>query len=322
MRNPTRVNVREAANSFISLLSALGLSFKTLKVYSAALKSFIEFVGDDKLASEITVEDYLRWLSSLRNGSRSGSRRVSDSTIHYYSIFVRRFLRWIGLREEIPAVPRTRSGFSDTLEWSDVERLIEASRDYVDLIAVALMAESGLRASELLSLRVVDIDFNSGIARVTGKYGKQRIVVLGPLSRAILAGYIVGSRLNPNDRLINMSYQALYKRLKKLAIIAGIDPNKVRPHVLRHTFATEAIKRGMSLPALQKLLGHSDLKITQVYLHLTNEDVKREYERVFLQQNIQHHGWFTLNNKHYGYPPLNTETLTRKTLYSKGKRPV
>jgi integrase/recombinase XerD len=286
-RNIARMSVGDAVNTFISVISALGLSARTLKVYSVALRSFADFVGRDRLVSEVTVDDYIRWLSSLR----SGSRRVSDTTIHYYSVFVRRFLRWAGLREELPIVPKARGGFSEALEWSDVEMLVRASRDYLDLVAVTLMAESGLRASELLSLRVADVDVHSGVARVTGKYGKQRLVMLGPLSRAVIAEYIARARLNPGDKLINISYQALYKRLKKLASIAGIDPSRVRPHVLRHTFATEAIRRGMSLPALQKLLGHSDLKITQLYLHLTSEDVRREYERTFIQGSIQQLGY-------------------------------
>jgi integrase/recombinase XerD len=312
LKGSDRMSVGEAVSAFLATLSALGLNVKTLKAYSAALNSFANFVGRDRLVSEVTLDDYIRWLSKLRGGGLKGGGGVSDSTIHYYSVFVRRFLRWAGLKAEIPVVPRAKSGFSDALTWDDVERLVRASRDYVDLVAVTLMAESGIRASELLSLRAVDIDLHSGVARVTGKYGKQRIVILGPLSRAVLADYMVRSRLNPGDRLINISYQALYKRLKKLAYIAGVDVERVRPHVLRHTFATEAIRRGMSLPALQKLLGHSDLKITQLYLHLTNDDVRREYEKVFLQQSMWPHQGPMLNNQLQGPPFTGAETLTWK----------
>jgi len=91
-----------------------------------------------------------------------------------------------------------------------------------------------------------------------------------------------------------------------------VDVERVRPHVLRHTFATEAIRRGMSLPALQKLLGHSDLKITQLYLHLTNDDVRREYEKVFLQQSMWPHQGPMLNNQLQGPPFTGAETLTWK----------
>jgi len=277
------MSLATAIDSFLATLAALGLSEKTLKAYRAALKSFADSAGWNRQVTSITLDDYIEWLSKLKR--KSGSSGVSSATAHYYSVFVRRFLKWIGLREDIPAVPRARGELSDALTWEEVERLISAARDYVDLIAVSLMVESGLRASELLALRVADLDLAGGIARVTGKYGKQRIVILGPISRAILADYIARTRLNPGDRLINITYQALYKRLKRLARTAGLNPARIRPHILRHTFATEALRRGMSLPALQKLLGHSDLKITQVYLHLTGEDVKREYERIFLQQN-------------------------------------
>lgn len=312
LKGSDRMSVGEAVSAFLKTLSAFGLNARTLKAYSAALNSFADFVGRDRLVSEVTLDDYIMWLSKLRRGFRSG-RGVSDSTIHYYSIFARRFLRWAGLKAEIPVVPRSRSGFSDALTWDDVERLVGASKDYVDLVAVTLMAESGLRASELLSLRASDIDLHSGVARVSGKYGKQRIVILGPLSRAILAEYMARARLNLGDRLINISYQALYKRLKKLARTAGVDVERVRPHVLRHTFATEAIRRGMSLPALQKLLGHSDLKITQLYLHLTNDDVRREYEKVFLQQSMWPHQEPILINQARGHPFIGVETKTRRT---------
>lgn len=296
-RELEKLKLSEAINSFITMLATLGLSERTLKVYRVALNSFANVVGGERPVSSITLEDYMLWLSRLtRRGSRSSRRSIN--TEHYYSVFVRRFLKWIGLKDEVPVVPKAKNGFSDALSWDEVEALVNAARDHVDLIIVSLMAESGLRASELLSLRVGDLDLNNGIARVTGKYGKQRVVVLGPLSRAILAEYIALKGANPNDRLINISYQALYKRLKRLARVASIDPKRVRPHVLRHTFATEALRRGMSLPALQKLLGHSDLKVTQLYLHLTGEDVRREYERVFLQPTIglqQYYQPYTLN---------------------------
>ncbi|MEN2999270.1 MAG: site-specific tyrosine recombinase/integron integrase [Acidilobaceae archaeon] len=273
-------SLKEAAELFRSSLEGLGLSHKTVKAYWAAVKNFVSFVGEDRPAGSITVEDYMRWLSHLRSGRRQ------QSTVHYYSVFTRRFLRWLGV-EGVPAVPNSRKGYSGTLSWEEVERLLSSSRDLVDLLCVSMMAESGLRASELLSLRVGDVDLNSGLARVVGKYGKQRVVMLGPASRAVLSEYLGLIRKSARDRLIDLSYQALYKRVKRLAERAGLDPGSVRPHILRHAFATEALRRGMSLSALQRLLGHSDLKVTQLYLHLTSEDVRREYERAFMAPPAQ-----------------------------------
>ncbi len=270
----------EAIDMFVNGLYTIGLNSKTIKAYRSALNSFASFAGREKPVREVTVDDYMAWLSHMKKTRRD----ISESTLHYYSIFVRRFLKWAGVNDDIPVVPGSRRGFSEALNWAEVEKLIENSRDLLDLLIVSLLAETGLRASELLSLKVSDIDFAEGRVRVTGKYGKQRIVFLGPISRLALYEYIVRTGKTPGDKVIEISYQALYKRMKSLALKAGIPREKVRPHILRHTFATEALRRGMNISALQKLLGHNDIKITQLYLHLTMDDVKREYEKTFNQQ--------------------------------------
>jgi len=260
------LTVNRAADLFLKFLEASGASHKTVKAYRAAILSFVRSVGERRVR-ELSSEDYVKWLSSLR---------LSRTSLHYYSTFVRRFLRWLGLSSRLPAVPRGRRSFSTALTWGEVEKLLSASRDLLDALIVALLSETGMRAGELLSLKVEDVDLERGEARVRGKYGKERVVFLGPLSRALLAEWLRLKR--PGERLVPISYQALYKRLKALARRAGVDERKVRPHVLRHTFATEALRRGMSLPALQRILGHSDIKITELYLHLQREDLRREYE--------------------------------------------
>ena len=265
----------EAVEAFLRALEAAGASRSTVRAYRAALRDFAGYAGWELRVSEVTVDLLNSWVAE---GLRSGRSRA---TMHYYSVFVRRFLRWAGVEVGFAAVPRGRRGFSGALTWREVEALLSAARDLLDALSVALMAESGLRAGELLSLTAGDVDLASGTVRVRGKYGKERVVVLGPVSRLLLQARLAGVG-RPGERLVPLSYQALYKRLKSLARRAGVDPSRVRPHVLRHTFATEALRRGVSLAALQRLLGHSDLKVTQLYLHLTAEDVRAEYERAFL----------------------------------------
>ena len=281
-RNIEKYTLRDAVERFLRELLVAGASSKTVKVYRAALNDFLARIGEDRRVSDIGVEDYLLWLSRLREeGPRRPRGGKKENTIHYYSLFVRRFLSWIGVSADLP-VPRRDEGSLDTvLREDELERLISASRDILDLLIVVLLAETGMRIGELLSVRVADIDFRDASIRIKGKYGKERIVFFGPRTRTILETYIDMMRLRPRDFLIPLSYQAVYKRLKKLAELAGVDSSKVRPHVLRHTFATEALRRGMSLVTLQRLLGHSNIRITQRYLHLVTEDLKRDYFTVF-----------------------------------------
>ncbi|MDM7275954.1 MAG: tyrosine-type recombinase/integrase [Thermoprotei archaeon] len=290
----------EAVEMFVNGLYTIGLNTRTVKAYRSALNSFASSAGWEKPAREVSVDDYMEWLSKMKKAGKD----FSETTLHYYSIFVRRFLKWIGVDGDIPAVPGSRKGFSEALSWADIERLMENSRDLLDLLIVSLLAETGLRASELLSLRVSDIDFAEGRVRVTGKYGKQRIVFLGPISRLVLYEYTARTGKRPGDNIVDISYQALYKRLKRLALKAGIPQEKVRPHILRHTFATEALRRGMNMSALQKLLGHNDIKVTQLYLHLTMDDVKREYEKTFNPYQQQWTPWTPIT--HAYNPQYNT----------------
>ncbi|BAA79783.1 tyrosine recombinase XerC/XerD [Aeropyrum pernix K1] len=277
-RDIREYSLEDAARLFLTILESTGWSSKTIKVYRAALKDFLKSYGRVRVgdASHMT---YVQWMSSVSERVRKGV--ISRTTAHYYSIMVRRFLKWAGVEGVMRPFSRGERRFSGSLSWRDVEALLSASRDIIDALIVSMLAETGLRVSELLSLRLSDVDLGRGVVRVVGKYGKERIVFLGPLSRMLLEEYLASNPLPPDSRIIELSYQAVYKRLKSLAKRAGLDPRKVRPHILRHTFATEALRRGMSLAALQRLLGHSDIKVTQLYLHMTYDDVEREYYQTF-----------------------------------------
>ena len=283
---------REIVEAFLASLAAAGASPKTVKAYRAALYDFIGFLGDKPLR-EVTSDDVAAWVyERLTRGlrrPRKSKRTVMDDvrsrqvTMHYYTLFLRGFIEWLGLNVKIPVVRKPRSTRVEALAWEEVERLIAAARDPLDMLIVALLFETGLRAREAVEVRLGDIDFSRREIRVrAAKYGEERIVFYGPLTEYALQLWLsLNPGLKPDDRLLGISYSGLYKRLKSLAKRAGIDPSKVRPHVLRHTFATEALRRGMPLPAVQRLLGHRDIKVTQIYLHLVNEDVRRAYQQAF-----------------------------------------
>lgn len=277
--------VWEALDEFLIALEAAGASPKTVRVYRAGVSDFLRFTGKERVG-DLSLRDYTRWrVERLRNGfpgaKYPGDRRGARATLHYYSLYVRAFLRWAGVADKVPAVPRPRGRRAvQALTPGEVMALLDAARDALDLVILALSLETGLRAQELLSLKREDVDLGSGEVVIrNAKYGEERVVFLGPLSRKVLEEYLPG--IPPGGKVVPLSYSGLYKRLKTLAKRAGVDPSRVRPHILRHTFATEALRRGMALPALQVLMGHRDIKTTQIYIHLLKEDIKKQYEKAF-----------------------------------------
>lgn len=281
-------------DSFLTALMASGASSRTVASYKAGISDFLRFIGDKPLR-QVSTGDVLAWRSErVEKGFRKSRRRVHPRekrrfnliTLHYYTLFLRSFFEWLGLNVKVPVVKAPRRGEVSVLKREDVSKLLEASRDLLDVVVVRLLFETGLRASEALNVRVVDVDFSKREIEVkAGKYDVGRTVFFTEELGELLRLWIKISNLKGEDKLIPLSYPGLWKRLKSLASRAGLDPGKVRPHTLRHGFATEALRRGVSVLALQKILGHRDVKITQIYVHLLKDDVKREYLRAFSGRN-------------------------------------
>ncbi len=284
-------SVWDALEEFLTALRASGASEKTVKAYKAGITDFLKFCNK-KLVSELNTDDVVKWrIARLKDGFSRGVRndiKARQLTLHYYSLYVRSFLKWLGFNDEVSTVKAPRRRVVSTLSEGEMLKLLNAARDILDLLIISLLIETGLRAQELLSLTVGDIDLNNKEIYVrSGKYGEERVVFIGPLTEEVLSKYLEAFNGN-SERLIPLTYSGLYKRLKTLSKRAGVDVRKVRPHILRHTFATEALKKGLALPALQRLLGHRDIKTTQIYLHLLKEDVKRLYMEVFSKQIGRH----------------------------------
>lgn len=284
----------EIVELFLEELYASGASEHTVRAYRSALRDFLEFIKGKPLR-EVTASDVMAWrISRRRNGFprrvRNKRRKLSEyeegrlrqATLHYYTLFLRAFFKWLGLDVDVPVVKLPRRREPQVLSEEEVEKLIAACRDLLDLVIVYLLVGSGLRARELLALTPDDVDLERGEVRVrAGKFGEERVAFLTDEAVAVLKEWIRTSGVKRGEPLIPLSYSGLYKRLKTLAKRAGLPPEKVRPHVLRHTFATSALRRGMNLIAVQRLLGHKDVKTTQVYTHLTVDDLRREFRMAF-----------------------------------------
>ncbi|AWS00041.1 site-specific tyrosine recombinase/integron integrase [Metallosphaera hakonensis] len=265
---------------FVDSLRFSGAGSGTIKLYSSAIQDFLRFIGKDPRKS--TTQDLINWINSLysRQGrSKSFDRRSRTSTIRSYVIAVRRFLKWLGVNVK-PPIPRARGPERRALREEDVTLLLSKCRKLRDKALISLLVDTGLRSSELLSIRVSDVNLEKMtiIVKET-KNGEERIVFFTSRSANLLKQYLKKYKRDYESKLFDISYQALYKLVKRLGNKIGIP--WLRPHILRHTFATNAIRKGVPLPAVQRLMGHKDIKTTQIYTHLITDDLADAYRKAF-----------------------------------------
>jgi integrase/recombinase XerD len=271
-------------NDFINSLLIAGASENTIKVYSIAVKDFLNYIKKDPRT--VTASDVNNWIINvMRRGTRDKKRieinemkRRKMVTARLYIIAVLRFLKWLG-KDIKPVTPRIRRNEIFALDEETFNKLLEITKRTSDKLILKLLFDTGLRAKEILSIKVSDIDFERGSITVRNtKNQETRTVFFTEGTKSLLIKYIKSKGLKSDDKLFNLTYNALYKRLKRIGKKIGID---LRPHLLRHTFATVAIKKGVPLPAVQKLLGHKDIRTTQIYTHLLTTDLENIYRKTF-----------------------------------------
>jgi integrase/recombinase XerD len=159
-----------------------------------------------------------------------------------------------------------------------------------DRCMLEVMYASGLRVSELINLKVFELDTNAGIARVLGKGSKERLVPLGDIATEWVLRYVDEARhdllknhtcdeLFVSRRGAAMSRQRFWAIIKHYAVSAGIASRMVSPHTLRHAFATHLLNHGADLRAVQMLLGHADISTTQIYTHVARERLKQLHDK-------------------------------------------
>ncbi len=301
--------MRNLLDKFIlHIKTRLGFSKNTERAYRRDVGDFISFLEALKIASPLDIDNIIlrRYLSELSSKglSRNSLIRKVSSVRSFMS-----FLTLEGLIKSNPfdvlLLPKKEKKLPSFLTYEELDKLLKYnSPDYVlsrepnypfafrDYALVMLLYSSGLRRSEVVGLNVGDVDLIGGYVRVYGKGRKERIVPVGNNALKAIENYLntlpidkktYSSPLFTNKYGGRLSDTSVFLIIKKMALRARFTRH-LKPHILRHTFATHLINNGCDIRAVSEMLGHSSLSTTQVYTHLTIERLK-EVHRKFHPRN-------------------------------------
>ena len=255
-----------------------GAARNTLSAYRTDLELFSAYAAGagtgPATADGALLRGYMQSMASDVS-ARTASRRLSCLRQFY------RFLAQEGVRADVPTelleAPRLPRGLPTNLTEAEVDALLAAARRHGKLMhaAVEMLYATGLRVSELLSLPRTALAGDAQWIEVRGKGGRERIVPLSDAARtaavALIADAKPGRWLFMGRGRAAMTRQGFALGLKQAALDAGLDPARVSPHVLRHSFASHMLAHGADLRSLQTLLGHADIATTQIYTHVLAE---------------------------------------------------
>lgn len=281
---------RSTIDNFLdNLWMERGLSENTLQAYRSDLYAFAAWLSEkSSIISEVQSAEILSYLAEQGTRSARTSARRLSSIRRLYEYLVRE-----GEMTHDPAAkiesPRLGRPLPKSLTEDEVEALIKAPDISTDLglrdrAMLEVLYATGLRVSELIGLRLSQVNLRQGVVRVMGKGNKERLVPLGEEAVLWLEKYQRDARVNlfkneandvmfPSNRGKLMTRQTFWHAIKRHSLNAGIHKN-MSPHVLRHAFATHLLNHGADLRVVQMLLGHSDISTTQIYTHVARERLK------------------------------------------------
>jgi integrase/recombinase XerD len=281
------------------LMAERNAALNTREAYGRDLKDLARFLAargsHPGEADTGLLRDYLAELARAGMAPRSQARRLSALRQFY------KFLAAEGLRPDDPTAtldaPRLGRSLPKLLDEPEVGRLIAAANTLPAgaersrlVLLLELLYGAGLRVSELVSLPLAAVLRQARVLVVRGKGGKERMVPLGEPVRAALADYLAErdffltkGKASPwlfasRGAKGHLTRQRMTQLLKSLAPVAGIDPSRLSPHVLRHAFATHLLDHGADLRSVQKMLGHADITTTQIYTHVAGDRLARLVE--------------------------------------------
>jgi integrase/recombinase XerD len=272
-------------------LAAARLAPRTVDAYRRDLTAVTTWLGRPLV--DASVDDLERYLAELR------ARGLSPATIARRAAALRSFFRHqtlLGARGDNPAseleLPRRVRRLPRTLSPAEAERLVEAAagtqpRDLRDRALAELLYGAGLRVSEAVSLERGGVDLEGRLVRCLGKGGKERVVPIGRQGAESLRRYLARGRpfldrrhrpeLFLNAKGGPLTRAGAFLILRRLAARAGLEPERIHPHLLRHSFATHLLEGGADLRSVQEMLGHADLATTELYTHVSDRRRRELY---------------------------------------------
>ena len=266
----------------------------TVNSYIEDIYKYLEYMESINIDSALDIKykniiSYLKYLDDNNYKSTSISRKIVSIKLFHKYLNEEYKIGDVSSKIEHTKLPKK---LPNILSIEEVDRLLDIKLntpfDYRNKAMLELMYSSGLRVSELVSLKISDIDLNNSSVRCMGKGSKERIVPIGDVANDYLSIYINKYRdsmkkgyytesLFLNNHGKEMTRQGFFLIIKKIAKEKGIEKN-ITPHMLRHSFATHLLNNGADLRTIQEMLGHENLTTTQIYTNISSDILKENYE--------------------------------------------
>ncbi|HPT87001.1 MAG TPA: site-specific tyrosine recombinase XerD [Bacillota bacterium] len=290
--------MQEMLQDYLNYLSVeRGLSQNTLESYARDLRQYLQYLKEKKNieikeTTQATVIGYLLQLQAKGKATATLSRSLAAIKSYYHFLFREAKI------ERDPTInldaPKQEKRLPRVLSVEDVSNLLEqpdlkTPAGIRDRAMLEVLYATGLRVSELVSLKISDLNLEMGYIKCFGKGSKERIVPLGSVASKYVKHYLeharkfLASSLNEETLFLNhhghrLTRQGFWKIIKKYAESINLE-NDITPHTLRHSFATHLLENGADLRSVQEMLGHADISTTQIYTHLTKSKIKEVYEK-------------------------------------------
>ncbi len=270
--------------SFLNyLLVDKGLSNNTVKAYEADISSFFQWLDNEDLKYKNLQEDhinqYISFLFQRKMRSSSVNRKISSIKSFYIFLVKRNFLKNSPLNDLV--TPKQEKYLPESMSEAEVDKLLNSPDvankiENRDKAMIEMLYATGMRISELVNLKLTDVDMKRCVVKVFGKGSKERLVPFGETALDSLKSYLNDREQSSSKEIFlsnrgkKMTRVAFWQRVKIYLIRENLK-NSISPHTLRHAFATHLLNRGADLRSVQLLLGHSDLSTTQIYTHIAKQ---------------------------------------------------